>query len=402
MTSPAAGVAVSALAGVSPYRRYWIIRTAVRPVADRLRPMCPACDGWAVSTGPAATGRMRVCVGLTVAGAALLMVGLITVLVGEAMRVKSPHGWQGTVRLGETVAACGLGCGLALLAAIAAGRPGGRRSAARSLSAPRPRSQNTSRAVGRPVPAAGPAACPSPGTVSGPAAARSGHTGRAQDRRAPDPRAPDRRAPARRGLDRRAPDPRALDRRAPDRRAPDRAALDQRPPGYTWDGGSQDAWRRDSADDWLSPLRNSAAVHAPEPSRWSGGPIQEFSPALDYADDGWCTESVAGFTGGSRPPQPPSRQPCGGAHRATGGTDPEVAPSLLSAGPAAGTATIADTAPLTVIMASARHGAPLRRLSRQLGNRALHQQGVDPAAVLVADRRERACDGEPERLMQRR
>lgn len=238
--------------------------------------MCPACDGWAVNTGPAATGRMRVSVGLTVAGAVLLMVGVITVLVGEAMRVKSPHGWQGTVGLGETVAACGLGCGLALLAAIAAGRPGGRRPAARSRSAARPRSERTSQ---------------------------------------------------------------------------DRQTQDQGAPGYTWDGGSQDAWRRDSADDWLSPLRSSAALHAPEPTRWSGEPIQQFSPALDYADDGWRTESVAGFGGGSRPPEPPV-QPRGGAHRATGGTGPEIAPSSLPAAPAAGTAETADTAPLTVLTAS--------------------------------------------------
>ena len=77
-------------------------------------------------------------VGLTVVGAVLLMVGVITVLVSEAMRVKSPHGWPGAVRLGETVAACGLGCGLALLAAAAAGRPGARRPAARPRTAAPP------------------------------------------------------------------------------------------------------------------------------------------------------------------------------------------------------------------------------------------------------------------------
>jgi hypothetical protein len=269
---------------------------------------------------------MRVCVGLTVAGAVLLMVGVIIVLVGEAMRMKSPHGWQGTVGLGETVAACGLGCGLALLAAVAAGRPGGRRPAARSRSAARARSERTSRATSKPAPAPGLAAHSSPPAVSGPGpAVRSARSGRAQDHGAPG-------------------------RRAQDRIAPDRPALDQGPPGYTWDGGSQDAWRRDSADDWLSPLRNSAAVHAAEPSRWSGEPIQEFSPALDYADDGWRTESVAGSAGGSRSPEPPLR-PRGGAHRAAGEAGPE-APSSLSAGPAPGTAATADTAPLTVVTAS--------------------------------------------------
>jgi hypothetical protein len=100
---------------------------------------------------------------------------------------------------------------------------------------------------------------------------------------------------------------------------------------------------------------------------------------LDYADDGWRTESAADAAADSRPPGPPP-QPRGGAHRATGSagpqaryesipqprypTDPqpgdhadresgqEIAPSSLPAGPAAGADEAADTAPLTVIMAS--------------------------------------------------
>ncbi len=243
-------------------------------------------------------------VGLTVVGAVLLMVGVITVLVGEAMRVKSPHGWQGVVRLGETVAACGLGCGLALLAAAAAGRPGARHPAARSRTAARPPSGSTSRAASGPVPAAGPVPQPSPATGRPPGpAVRPGRSVRAPDRHAQDPA----------------------------------------PPGYTWDGGSQDAWRRDSADDWLTPLRKSAAVHAAEPTRWSGEPIQEFSPALDYADDGWRTDSLTGLAGGSRPSGPQERpesaqQPRGGAHRATGGAGPEIVPSSLPAVPTASVA----------------------------------------------------------------
>ena len=313
--------------------------------------MCPACDGWAVDTGPAATGRMRVFVGLTVAGSVLLMVGVITVLVGEAMRVKSPHGWQGIVRLGETVAACGLGCGLALLAAAAAGRPGARRPAVRSRTAAQPPSESTSRAASGPASAAGPVARLSPGTGTRPGpAVRSGRSVRAQDR----------------------------------------YAQDQALPGYTWDGGTQDAWRRDSADDWLSPLRNSAAGHAPEPTRWSGEPIQEFSPALDYADDGWRTDSVTGFAGGSRPPEPPEQpeqpeqpeRPRGGAHRATGGTGPEIVPSSLPAAPTASAAETADTAPQTFITASrraagARRRAPIERTSRRPGTRPRRDNGDD-------------------------
>jgi hypothetical protein len=201
-----------------------------------------------VERGTVAAGKMRVSIGLTVAGAVLLMVGVITVFVGEVMRLKSPHGWQGTVGLGEVVAAGGLGCGLALLAVVAAGRPGRRRPAARSRS----------------------------------------------------------------------------------------------------------AWRRDSADEWLSPLRNPVAPHTPEPTRWSGEPLQEFSPALDYSDDGWRTESAAGFAaepGPPEPPEPPVRQR-GGAHRAAGPlashlTDREsgqpIIPSPLSASPATGIEEPADT-----------------------------------------------------------
>jgi hypothetical protein len=342
--------------------------------------MCPACDGWAVERGTVATGRMRVSVALTVAGAVLLMVGVITVLVGEAMRLKSPHGWQGTVGLGKVVAACGLGCGLALLAAVAAGRPRRRRTAAGSRSAPRARSEGRPRSAPRTL---------SEGTPSSEGASGSAATWRPASRSASlagsaaNPVSGTVMGPGPAGWAGPAARPGRSDR-----------ARHQSQPEYAWDGGAEDAWRRDAADEWLSPLRNPGAAHAPEPTRWSGEPIQEFSPALDYSDDGWRPESAAGYAAEPRPPQlrppeprpprprppePPVR-PRGGAHRATGATAPQaryetgpqpayqtgpqpahptdresgqaISPSPLPASAATGIGESADTTPLTVIMAS--------------------------------------------------
>ena len=163
--------------------------------------------------------------------------------------MNSSPGWQGTVGLGEVIAACGMGCGLALLVAVATGRPGRRRPARRARSAARS------------------ASLTSPVTGPGPVTAKP-------------------------------PGPAARERRS------DRAPR-QDPPEYTWDGGSQNAWRRGSADDWLSSLRNSRVTQAPGPARWPGEPIREFSPVLDYADDGWRTENTADLAAGTWPPEPP-------------------------------------------------------------------------------------------------
>jgi hypothetical protein len=329
--------------------------------------MCPACDGWAVERGTVANGRMRVSVALTVAGAVLLMVGVITVFVGEAMRLKSPHGWEGTVGLGKLVAACGLGCGLALLAAVAAGRPGRRRAAARSRSAPRARYEGRPRSAPRTF---------SEGTPSSEGATGSAGTWRPASRSASlagsaaNPVSGTVMGPGPAGWAGPAARPGRSDR-----------ARHQSQPEYAWDGGAEDAWRRDSADEWLSPLRNPGAAYAPEPTRWSGEPIPEFSPARDYSDDGWRPESAAGHAAEARPPQPrPPVRPRGGAHRATGATGPQaryetgpqpayqtgpqpahvtdrepgqaISPSPLPASPATGIGESADTTPLTVIMAS--------------------------------------------------
>jgi antitoxin (DNA-binding transcriptional repressor) of toxin-antitoxin stability system len=70
-----------------------------------------------------ASGRMRFAMGLTVLGAVLFIAGLLMVVVGEALRLKSGHGGRGIAGTGEFVAFCGLGIGVALLVALAVSRP---------------------------------------------------------------------------------------------------------------------------------------------------------------------------------------------------------------------------------------------------------------------------------------
>jgi hypothetical protein len=61
---------------------------------------------------------MRFVMGLTVVGAALLACGVMLVLVGSALRLKSPHDGRGFVHAGEAVAACGLAFGVGLLVVL--------------------------------------------------------------------------------------------------------------------------------------------------------------------------------------------------------------------------------------------------------------------------------------------
>jgi hypothetical protein len=171
------------------------------------------------------TGRMRAFVGLTVAGAVLLMTGVLMMLIGEAMRLHSPHGWQGIIGLGERAAVSGLGCGLVLMVIVATVRPS--------------RSRTPARAAGRPD--------------------RSGRSARHTQ--------------AERG----------------------------------WDDGREDTdWRHATAEQWLSPLRSSTVRLTPEaPDRAPQQPLPEFSPVLDYSDDGWLPGGqVAGYSE-YQPAQPP-------------------------------------------------------------------------------------------------
>ena len=58
---------------------------------------------------------MRLVMGLTVVGAALLACGVLLVLIGSALHLKSSHDGRGFVRAGEAVAICGLAFGVGLL-----------------------------------------------------------------------------------------------------------------------------------------------------------------------------------------------------------------------------------------------------------------------------------------------
>jgi hypothetical protein len=72
---------------------------------------------------------MRFALGLTIIGAASLIAGLMMILVGETLRLKSAHS-QGLVAGGEIAAICGLACGVALLVVLTVGpadRPARRR-----------------------------------------------------------------------------------------------------------------------------------------------------------------------------------------------------------------------------------------------------------------------------------
>src|SRR5260370_19155789 len=53
--------------------------------------LCAACDGWAVRSGSAASGRMRLAMGLTIVGAVRLITGLVMVFVSEVLLLMSDH-----------------------------------------------------------------------------------------------------------------------------------------------------------------------------------------------------------------------------------------------------------------------------------------------------------------------
>jgi hypothetical protein len=92
--------------------------------------------------------------GLTVVGAVLLITGLLMVLVGEALGLKSGHGGPGIARTGELVAICGLGIGVALLVGLMVGRTD--RARADSAHAERSRADRGSRSRRRRAAGAGP------------------------------------------------------------------------------------------------------------------------------------------------------------------------------------------------------------------------------------------------------
>src|SRR5260370_11484757 len=149
----------------------WLGRAAIcRSVAT----LCAACDGWAVRSGSAASGRMRLAMGLTIVGAVMLITGLLMVFVSEVLRLKSDHIGPGLLSTGELLAAGGLGVGVVPLGAVTIGRadPG----PAERGRADRGRADR--RGLGRRRPAAGARTRPPPGPTRGrrrpPPTARAG------------------------------------------------------------------------------------------------------------------------------------------------------------------------------------------------------------------------------------
>jgi hypothetical protein len=155
-----------------------------------------------------ASGRMRLAMGLTIIGAVLLITGLLMVLVGEALRLKSRHGGTGIAGTGELVAFCGLGIGVALLVVLAVGRPD--RGPADRIRGGRARSDR----------------------------ARGDGSGRGRRRAV--------------------------------------------------GAGGRPGRRRDTAEEWLGPLRTAGAGVIPRhvPPRWPE-PAESRRAADGYADDGW-------------------------------------------------------------------------------------------------------------------
>ena len=66
-------------------------------------------------------GRTWFALALTIIGATSLISGLMMVVIGETMRLKSGQGGQGLVRAGEFTAISGLASGIALLIVVAVG-----------------------------------------------------------------------------------------------------------------------------------------------------------------------------------------------------------------------------------------------------------------------------------------
>src|SRR5579875_2059761 len=85
---------------------------------------------------------MHLSIGVTVAGAVLLMSGVFTAITGEALRLTSPGSAGPLVETGIALAVCGLGCGAVLLVLVASGWAARRRPArnrtARSVRQVRP------------------------------------------------------------------------------------------------------------------------------------------------------------------------------------------------------------------------------------------------------------------------
>jgi hypothetical protein len=82
----------------------------------------PACHRYVVSSGSVSPGRVHGSGGLAIVGAILLISGVTSGLVGEALRKDNVAIWRLLVLAGVAMAAIGLLCGLALLVLLLVGR----------------------------------------------------------------------------------------------------------------------------------------------------------------------------------------------------------------------------------------------------------------------------------------
>jgi hypothetical protein len=81
----------------------------------------PACNRGPVDPSAIATRRTRLSLALTVGGAVIVMVGVSMMLIGEAMRLEQPAGWQQLISVGAVLSGVGLALGLACAVVVLAG-----------------------------------------------------------------------------------------------------------------------------------------------------------------------------------------------------------------------------------------------------------------------------------------
>jgi hypothetical protein len=225
--------------------------------------------------------RMRLVMGLTVAGAALLACGVVLVLVGSILRLNSPHDGQGFVRAGEAVAICGLAFGVGLLVVLIidvanrAGRGGQGRS--RKGSGPRPVSGGL---IPLPSPQTGPAEPRQEPVVELKLASRYPRPDHSDNRWQPDAGNGSYLHPDN------GPDPRA-------------GGIWSHGPAYVWsprndwDGSGEGGWSPAEADDWAGDGRGG--WDPPGPADWGQGGQQDQREWAAAGQAGWGPAGQGGW-----------------------------------------------------------------------------------------------------------
>jgi hypothetical protein len=293
---------------------------------------------------------MRFVMGLTIAGAALLVFGVVLVFIRFALRLTSPHDGPGFVQMGGVIAICGLACGVALLAVLAvdladrAGRVGPGRTGGGGAGADLGGVPPAEWLRPLPPPGTGPAGRPREPAEAGYGYPGSGYADYGWRSEAGGGWSP---GPAYVWTPRARDDwesgddgwsPADQDDWAPDDQ--DGWATDGQD-GWATDG--QDGWAADGQDGWAADGQDgwAAAGHAD----WSDGG-QQWAFA---GQDGWATDGQDGWGDVGQQAYLTGREPGHQTAPATAG-EPEQDGAVTKKPPEAGDARAADdTSPLPVI-----------------------------------------------------